>query len=123
VVNRKCWWRFLGLSAVLFAPLIVVQAVRSEKTMPHHYPFRTNPKVPEKPSDAVAIASPNREETRTGTVRTDSATATADTENPKVEPGAVKWHDSLAAACAAAKKSGKPVLLFQMLGRLDQRFC
>jgi hypothetical protein len=45
------------------------------------------------------------------------------TENPKVEPGKVKWHSDLAAACKAARVSGKPVLLFQMMGRLDQQFC
>jgi hypothetical protein len=44
-------------------------------------------------------------------------------DNPKVEPGLVRWHPSFAAACAAAKKSGKPVLLFQMMGRLDEQFC
>ena len=43
-------------------------------------------------------------------------------DNPTVEPGKVKWHESFAAACTAAKKSSKPVLLFQMMGRLDQRF-
>jgi hypothetical protein len=43
--------------------------------------------------------------------------------NPKVEPGKVKWHADFAAACEAARKSGKPVLLFQMMGRLDQQFC
>jgi hypothetical protein len=43
--------------------------------------------------------------------------------NPKVQPGKVKWHKDFAAASAAAKKSGKPVLLFQMLGKLDDQFC
>ncbi len=43
--------------------------------------------------------------------------------NPKVQPGGVRWHLSLADACAAAKKSGKPVLLFQMMGNLDEQFC
>lgn len=43
--------------------------------------------------------------------------------NPKVEPGKVRWHADLAAACAAAEQSGKPVLLFQMMGKLDDRFC
>jgi len=43
--------------------------------------------------------------------------------NPKVEPGKVRWHKTFADACAAAKKSGKPVLLFQMMGKLDERFC
>jgi hypothetical protein len=43
--------------------------------------------------------------------------------NPKVEPGKVRWHPSMADACAAAQKSGKPVLLFQMMGKLDDQFC
>jgi hypothetical protein len=44
-------------------------------------------------------------------------------ENPKVEPGKVKWHATFAAACAASQKSRKPVLLFQMMGKLDDQFC
>jgi len=43
--------------------------------------------------------------------------------NPKVQPGKVRWHDSLASACMASAKSGKPVLLFQMMGKLDDEFC
>ena len=43
--------------------------------------------------------------------------------NPKVQPGRVRWHPSLESACEAAKKSGKPVLLFQMMGKLDDQFC
>ena len=49
--------------------------------------------------------------------------ATADPANPTVEPGKVKWHPSLADACAAARKSGKPVLVFHMMGQLDKQFC
>ena len=43
--------------------------------------------------------------------------------NPRVAPGKVRWHDDFAAACAADAKADKPVLLFQMLGRLDEQFC
>lgn len=43
--------------------------------------------------------------------------------NPKVQPGKVRWHVSFAAAQAAAQKSGKPVLLFHMMGKLDDQFC
>ena len=43
--------------------------------------------------------------------------------NPHVEPGLVRWHESFEAAGAASAKSGKPVLLFQMMGNLDDRFC
>ena len=45
------------------------------------------------------------------------------TSHGRVKPGSVKWHDSLKSACAAAHHSGKPVLVFQMMGRLDQEFC
>jgi len=44
-------------------------------------------------------------------------------ENPKVAPGKVRWHANLETARAASGKSGKPVLLFQMMGNLDARFC
>lgn len=40
-----------------------------------------------------------------------------------VAPGLVRWHADFAAACAAARTSGRPVLLFQLLGRLDDEFC
>ena len=43
--------------------------------------------------------------------------------NPAARPGRVRWHGDFAAACTAARRSGKPVFLFHMLGRLDQRFC
>jgi len=43
-------------------------------------------------------------------------------ENPKVAPGKVNWHDDFRAAKKASRRSGKPVLHFQLLGQLDQRF-
>ena len=56
--------------------------------------------------------------------RTGSAPAApADFVNPKVDPGKVRWHADFAAACRAAARSGKPVLLFHMMGRLDEKFC
>lgn len=44
-------------------------------------------------------------------------------DNPTVEAGKVKWHKTLEDAQAASIKSGKPVLLFQMMGYLDKKFC
>lgn len=44
-------------------------------------------------------------------------------KNPAVPAGLVAWHKDVKAASAAAQKSGKPVLLFQMLGNLDDEFC
>ncbi len=47
----------------------------------------------------------------------------AEADNPAARPGRVDWRENFAAACAAARDSGKPVLLFHMMGRLDQKFC
>ncbi|WP_439629872.1 hypothetical protein [Gemmata sp.] len=44
-------------------------------------------------------------------------------DNPPVAPGLVKWHASFADAQAAARVSGRPVLLFHMMGQLDKQFC
>jgi hypothetical protein len=49
--------------------------------------------------------------------------AAAEKDNPRVEPGLVGWHASFADARAAAQKSGRPVLLFHMMGQLDRQFC
>lgn len=43
--------------------------------------------------------------------------------NPVVTAGKVRWHADFATACLAAGRSGKPIFLFQMMGRLDQKFC
>jgi hypothetical protein len=43
--------------------------------------------------------------------------------NPKVQAGKVRWHADFDTACRASARSGKPVLLFQMMGRLDEKFC
>ena len=45
------------------------------------------------------------------------------TDNPAAVSGLVRWHPSFASACAAAAGSGKPVLLFHLMGQLDQQFC
>jgi hypothetical protein len=52
-----------------------------------------------------------------------TAVSGKDFVNPKVQPGNVKWHSTWLEACEAAKKSKKPVLLFQMMGKLDDQFC
>ena len=44
-------------------------------------------------------------------------------EEERVAPGLVNWHPSYEAACDAALDSGRPVLLFQLLGNLDDAFC
>ncbi len=49
--------------------------------------------------------------------------AVSEKDNPRVEPGLVRWHATFADAQAAGQKSGKPVLLFHMMGQLDRQFC
>jgi hypothetical protein len=56
-------------------------------------------------------------------VARDTAAAGDKFVNPKVEPGKVKWHNNLDTACAASRKSGKPVLVFHLMGKLDDQFC
>jgi hypothetical protein len=51
------------------------------------------------------------------------ASSGGEADNPRVAPGRVRWHASFNAACDAARSSHKPVFLFHMMGRLDQRFC
>jgi hypothetical protein len=51
------------------------------------------------------------------------ASPAANEHNPAVSPGLVRWHPSFSDAQAAAHRSGKPVLLFHMMGRLDRQFC
>jgi hypothetical protein len=57
------------------------------------------------------------------TMSTAQPEQTAPIDNPRVAPGKVRWHSSFAAAQVAAQKSGKPVLLFHMMGQLDRQFC
>lgn len=68
--------------------------------------------APPSPDDSQA-GTPNVEQS--AEQRSDVAT----THSPRVQPGQVRWHDNFEAACTASKQSGKPVLLFQLLGRLD----
>ncbi|MDA1263986.1 MAG: hypothetical protein O2816_02770 [Planctomycetota bacterium] len=47
----------------------------------------------------------------------------ADEVTPSATVPEIRWHGDYAAALAASAQSGKPVLLFQLLGRLDEEFC
>lgn len=62
---------------------------------------------------------------------THAASASMSKELPNVKSwetipascGRVNWHNSLSAAKAQSRKSGKPVFIFEMMGRLDREFC
>jgi hypothetical protein len=77
-----------------------------------------------RPSDIskFAVELPTEKLLAAGTVPSTSSPS-PEFINPKVAPGKVRWHKTFADACRAAKQSGKPVLLFQMMGKLDERFC
>lgn len=47
----------------------------------------------------------------------------AEETGDKCQPGKVQWHKDEATAGAASRISGKPVMLFVMLGNLDDKFC
>ena len=51
------------------------------------------------------------------------STAAGGVSNPKVQPGLVHWHATMDEARLAARRSGRPILLFQMMGNLDEQFC
>lgn len=47
-----------------------------------------------------------------------------DDEKPQYcTPGLVKWHADYPSAVRSSIESNKLVLLFEMLGRLDEEFC
>ena len=50
-------------------------------------------------------------------------TTAAPSPAERVAPGLVRWHASFAEAVTAARESGRPVLCFQLLGRLDDALC
>jgi hypothetical protein len=74
---------------------------------------------------ATALAANTYRNTATGAIEVAPAPhpAIAKDDNPTVKPGLVNWHGSFADAKAASEKSGRPVLLFHMMGQLDKQFC
>jgi hypothetical protein len=49
--------------------------------------------------------------------------AIAADSSQRVQPGLVAWHANYQEAVDASRASGKPVLLVQLLGRMDEKFC
>jgi hypothetical protein len=113
----------VGLACL--ATLSAVNAIRSADPPPGPKAQAPNPpapfpNVPTIPGPKSTIERPTE---NLLAFRTAAPAADSTFVNPKVEPGKVKWHADFTTACQAAEKSGKPVLLFQMMGRLDERFC
>lgn len=53
----------------------------------------------------------------------EEVTGIDDKGNEKVRPGAVTWHKDFDESRSASSTSGKPVLMFAMIGSLDDKFC
>ena len=115
-------WMLAGLAVVALAAVAVGlrgRAQAGEHTMKHTAPAgpadnAANTPVPD--GGKFVVENPTK------TVLRDHFAA-GEFVNPGVEPGRVRWHPTFAAACAAARLSKKPVLLFQMMGKLDDQFC
>jgi hypothetical protein len=115
-MNRKlCWALSAGLAGttLLAVALVVAQAAPASRLAP----VAKTP-TPARPAD---LGKRDIEGPAENLVAT--KTAAADAGNPKVQPGKVRWHANLETACKAAAKSAKPVLVFHMMGKLDDRFC
>jgi hypothetical protein len=104
-----------GVVKNAFGPAAAIPAPGGIVTLP--------PRVPSPRLDVgktVEIEPALKTVVKTATAPADAASTFV---NPKVQPGKVRWHPSFAAACEASKKSRKPVMLFQLMGKLDDQFC
>ncbi len=72
-------------------------------------------------SDVPTVAVPTIEST--AVLKEIEDKTSGDASSNKVQPGLVTWHKDFAQAKEASAKSGKPVLMFHMMGQLDDRFC
>lgn len=137
-MKRTLCPRFLsgraGVEIACVAILLLACGFAADKTPPNA-PREPLPKekvnaAPQVPPDAanyadlskLVLESPTKNLLAGRTVPSPAAPGSAFV-NPKVEPGKVHWHKTFADACRGAQQSRKPVLLFQMMGNLDERFC
>lgn len=74
-------------------------------------------------SSSLLLGANEREDEHASTTIGRSESIAERAENPSVAPGLVSWHANRQAASAASARSGRPVLVFQLLGRLDEEFC
>lgn len=58
-----------------------------------------------------------------GSAQADSPTPPADAKQPTSKAGKVRWNQDLSAARQQAAQADQPLLVFQLLGDLDQEFC
>ena len=113
------WWLTVGvISLSLFVPCSTGRAQQPQAAKPQ--PASAGGKIRMDIGKSV-VERPTAQLLTSAAMAANGATPAF--VNPKVEPGKVKWHADFATARAASAKSGKPVLLFQMMGKLDDQFC
>jgi hypothetical protein len=111
-MNWKKWFvAGGGLASVAVLTVVAVACAEQQVPAPAKRPDRAKGEIE---VATEAIVAPTKD---------GGKAAAQDFVNPKVQPGKVNWHKDFAAACAASARSGKPVLLFQMMGKLDEQFC
>ena len=124
MIHFKLWPAFLGLGGLTSLALLALAAsgdepISKQQSTNQGGPSRAKPNLPALRSDMrkSAIETPTK-----ALIAVKTAPAAAFV-NPKVAPGKVGWHATFARARAASAKSKKPVLLFHLLGKLDDQFC
>jgi hypothetical protein len=119
--SMRCSWR--GAAILLAGVVMAGSALGEEKALRVVRDFSKGKiEVPTKILLADETGRVQRA-AQAGTAAKETASRGGPTANPRVAPGVVKWHADFATACQASKKSGKPVLLFHMMGKLDDQFC
>ena len=120
---RRCLLGIVRVGMACLATLFLARALADGQAVPSKAPNSPLPETvmkADRPKSRIETPAKRVLARQTDPAITPSA---GDFVNPKVQPGKVRWHKDFDAACRAAKKSGKPVLLFQMMGKLDDRFC
>src|SRR5690348_3805366 len=122
-LRRRVLSWMMGAGIAGAAILLLARSFAEDKAPPKPPPVPPNVVNPADFSK-YGIEAPTKKILAGRTVPSSSEPGSASTfNNPKVQPGKVRWHKTFADACQAAKQSRKPVLLFQMMGKLDERFC
>ena len=131
MLRTKLGSRFLGCASLAVTALATLAALGQDRSplsapapapLPESSSYRAQTGLAhEGPGSKYVIEQPTKQLLAKETAS--SPPAESAFVNPKVQPGLVTWHATFADACQAARRSGKPVLLFQMMGKLDDQFC
>lgn len=102
------------LRSLLALPLLATSAALAQDA-PQEEPPDLRKTLTERPAEDLLRRSGARE--------TPAPATSAGASKVPVEPGRVAWRRDRDAAREAARASGRPVLVFQMLGDLDDEYC